>query len=391
MIQEYQIALLSVGAVWIVCALLPRPVREALRNGLRCLGRYPELWRIPLLFGIFNAVFPLARQAAFMTRMGTSPGEWLTTFHRLEWPDLASVARYAGLQATESTATVFTLFTGTFPLSALCAVAFLVNANGVLGETCRAVVRRLPRSGWILVAVLLISALAAIVHPFLELLLPEAIVLLTYYGIVGTSMLAFVFEYVLGVFFLTYLMLMSFAWIRGLQFQRYRLTLLAARRTGFVLKWSLLLAALASILVVIPQLLALWLDEPASSFAEFLRLAGTQWGLIVVLAVSLVFCPAQAILVFHNESLRHAMRESLRFLRTNTAVVLAFLLAVFLPFLLVSAARGFLMLALGADSIGFSVARIILAAIDATFTGWFIAAWVCLYKSRISSRNEIQF
>lgn len=389
--RELQVALLVAGAAWIACALIPASVRIALRNGLRCMGRYPDLWRIPLAFGLCHGLFLLGAEIAFIARTG-DVWEWLTSFTFQEPPNALPASPDTFLQAAEFTASIFALFTGTFPLSALCALAFLANYNGLFIEISRAILRRFPRFGWLLVVLLAISALATIVRPIAYVLMPELSGWIGFYGIAALVMPALIFELLLGLFFLTYLMLMAYAWMRGLHFHRYKLFLVAARRTGFVLKWSLPLATLSFALVFVPQLLALLVDDAAPGVAGSLRAASDPWGRLLVTLLVLFFCATQATLVFHNESLHDALRDSVRFSIANIASILPFIAAVFLPFLVLEGASTYLAFSLGGtDTVGFGIARLGIVVAGSLLGGWFIAAWVCLYKSRFSSRKEIPF
>lgn len=392
MSRELQIALLVAGAAWIACALIPRSVRMALQNGLRCMSRYPDLWRIPLAFGLCHGLFLLVAHAAVAVRTGVDLREWLSAFPFVNVPPSVIFIPNTLLEAADLTASIFAFFTGTFPLSALCAIAFLGNYNGLLREISRAILRRFRRFGWLLVVLLAISALAAICRPIAYLFMPELSEWIGFYGVVAIVMPGLIFELLLGLFFLTYLMLMAYAWMRGLQFHRYKLFLVAARRTGFVLKWSLLLAAVAFALVYVPQFLALIVNEVAPGMAGVLRTVSDPWGRLVATLLVLVFCATQATLVFHNESLRDALRDSVRFSIANATSILPFIAAVFLPFLVLESASTYLAFSLGGiDTVGFGIAQLALVVAGSLLAGWFIAAWVCLYKSRFSSRKEIPF
>lgn len=390
MIGDYLYAVLALGALWIACVLIPRPVRKALVNGLRCMRRYPDLWRLPLAFGLAHGAFQLAGQVLFQWRVNTL-FEWISGFQLYEEiPMLREVLHLAWLPAAESTSAIFSIFTATFPLSALCAVGYLFNSQGLFAETRRAIVRRFPRVGWAMVILLIACAIAAAVRPVVFLMLPEATPLIGFQSIIAINLAAFVFEFLLGVFFLTYLMLMAYAWMRGLHFHRYRLLQLAARRTGFVLRWSMVLAALALVFVFSPQFLALLIDQSMEAAAAALWTI-SEWGIVGVILVTLIFAPLSTVLVFHNDSLRKAMRETVTFVRGNLALLLPFFLAVYLPFLLVASVRVVATQRLGAGTIADAGVTLLCVIAKALLAGWLIASWVCLYKSRFSSRKEIEF
>ena len=89
---------------------------------------------------------------------------------------------------------------------------------------------------------LVLSALAAVVKPVLFGGLPS---LNGYFGAAvllrvgeGVDSLSFVFEYLLGVGVQIYLVLLCFAWVRGLTFDFDALRRFALRRFAFVVKWA---------------------------------------------------------------------------------------------------------------------------------------------------------
>jgi hypothetical protein len=193
-----------------------------------------------------------------------------------------------------------------------------------------------------------------------------------------------------GIFFLTYLMLMAYAWLRGLHFQRDKLLLVAMRRTGFVLKWSLPLATLAAVLIVLPLYLPL-LVAPGSDLENIGSWFSTWIGLPLITAIAFIHLPVQAILVFHNESLRDALRDGRRLMRAQWPPILLFLLATYALFLLLAMGSNALTLQLGVESSAGLVVLIFAAGIEAMLAGWLIASWVCLYKSLSAGRKEIPF
>jgi hypothetical protein len=377
-------------AIAVLCGLVPPTVRRALVEGLRCMGRHSSLWRIPALFGVGYGAFQFLAEASLHLRMQDF-GAWL--FH-IEWnPSPATVPLLAGsaLPAAERTASIFTIFTGTFPLSAWFALLLIANKHGLLAVMVSALRRRVgDASGLVVSALLLLTALCAIAKPFIYLLHPEIVERVPFAAELAIDLLSTLFELVLGIFFLTCLMLTAYAWRRGLHFERARLFQVAMRRSGFVLKWSLLLAALALVLVQLPLQLATLL-APGSSIDMACEWFSEWIGRPAVVAIVLFHCPVQAILVFHNESLARALRDSRRILRGEWRRIGAFLAASFASFLLLSAASAVLVARLGFETSLALVARIPVAFFEGLLAGWLIASWVCLYKSLSASRKEIPF
>lgn len=386
---DLALAIAIPSALWLLCALAAPRVRRALLDGLHCVGRYPDLWRIPMLFGVASALFQLAAAALLQSRLGET--KWFTAVAWDPAPAFDALAFATVLPAAEAAASAFTIFTATFPLSAWFALLFACNFAGLLAELARALRRRFgPARGAILLALIVLCALAAIAKPAVYLLLPEVLDHVSIFAPLAVNLLSIAFELLLGIFFLTYLMLMAEAWRRGFQFHRHKLLHVAMRRTGIVLRWSLLVAALATAFLVLPPYLGL-LVEPGGAFYDDCVWVTTWIGRPLVAAVALFYCPVQAILVFHNESLRQALRDSRRLLRARGLTIAAFLAVVLGAFFALEMATGYASSRLGAESILALSGHAVAAWIEALLAGWFVASWVCLYKALSAGRKEILF
>ncbi len=392
--SNYAIALGGLAVAWLLASTLHPRVRAAFGNGFRCMRRYPDLWRIPAVFGVAYALFNLAALILFLLRIDTDLGDWIGTIEAGEMPTLAAVAASSWVSALEGSAKIFNAFTTTFPLSAVGALALLCNVGGTMGELVRSVRRRFPRGVWLLLPSLLVCALAAIAKPFVYLLLPEILAgFSTGYTLLGATLInlaSFVFELLLGVFFLTYLMLLAFAWTRGMHFPRHRLVSFALRRTGFVLKWSLVIVAAAGVLVIAPGLVAALLPAE-SSLVQHLFAFGGNIGLPALAMFMLFYCAVQTTLVFHNESLREAMHDSLAFTRRHLLPVVLFIAASLLLHGGLAGAQRFVQLSYGAESSAGAVAGAGYAIFEALLAGWLIASWVCLYRSLTGAKRDIVF
>lgn len=381
------VASLALLALWLAAALSRAVVRRALVDGLRCVGRYPDFWRLPAFLGLAYALFQIGAAALLHARMH----EEFEVVAAQSAPAWSALFLAGWLPAAERAAAVFTVFTATFPLSAWFGLLFVLNFGGLLTELTRALRRRLgaPRA-FLLALALFVAALAAIAKPAAYLLLPEIADHAPVWVPLGINLLSTVFELLLGLFFLTYLMLMAHAWRRGLHFERINLRLLAMRRTGFVIRWSLLLLAVALVTVVAPSYLGL-LIAPEDPLA-----AGCAWvaawiGRPLFLAFAFVFLATPAILVFHNEPLRPALREARRFFSRHALSMSAFLAAVYLPFLAGDVAANYALSRLGGETLAGLGVRVLAAFGEALLAGWLIASWVCLYKSLSAGRKEIPF
>jgi hypothetical protein len=390
MLRDHVLAAAIIAAVAMLCGLAPSPVRRSLLDGLRCMARYPALWRIPALFAISYAGFQLLAEALLHLRM-QNLWAWIMNFEWAPAPAPATLLLDNALPAADRSASIFTIFTATFPLSAWFAILLLINKNGLLVEMIAALRRRLGKfRGILLAALLLLTALCAIAKPFVYLLHPEIVEHVPFAAELGIDLLSTVFELLLGIFFLTYLMLMAYAWRRGLHFENSKLLHVAMRRSGFVLKWSLLLAALALTLILLP-LHAGILFAPGEDIDAMCEWFSAWIGRPAVTAVALFFCPVQAILVFHNESLRHALRDSRRIVRQEWTRILPFLAACFALFLLLLSAADFVVMRLGAETSAGFCTLVFFAWLESLLAGWLIASWVCLYKSLSAGRKEIPF
>ncbi len=378
---------LALAALWVIAAFAPRAGRRALLDGLRCMSRYPDLWRIPALFGLGYACFQIAAAALFHGRLQ----EEFPLVARHPASSWSVLAAGAWRPALEHTAAVFTIFTATFPLSAIIALLFVLNFGGLLAELNGALRQRLGgAAGALLTAALLAGALAAIAKPAVYLLLPEIAERVPVSALLAITLLSSAFELLLGIFFLTYLMLMTHAWRRGLHFGRPNLRLLAMRRTGFVIRWSLLLAAVAVILVGAPAYLGLLVD-PADPLAAACGWFSTEIGRPILVVATLLFFPVQAVLVFHNESLGPALGEAGKFLRSRAVALSLFLVAAYGPFLALEILAGQAGRRLGEETLAGLGMRVGVSLVEAWLAGWLIASWVCLYKSLSAGRKEIPF
>lgn len=382
------------------CAVLPGllhpDVRRALLDGLRCMGRYPDLWKIPAACGIAYALFQTVATALLMMRNREDFGDILAmpnpALRDVPIPAIDAV-NLSLLPAIESLAGIFNTFALTFPLSALAAVYFLCNAGGMFGEFTRAIRRRLPRLGWPVIAGFVLCAGCAVAKPVAYLMLPEIHGALSALpGVVVAALInagSYFFEFVFGVCLQIYLMLMAFAWIRGIRIDRERLLHFAVRRLGIVIKWSFVLLLLITTAITVPLLLELALPAETLPFSAFAW--ADHFGRPLVAGVMILFCGVQITLVFHSERLGLGIRDGLRFAFRNAAAILIFLKFGLAPFLLLGVTGRWLSAAASNALVVVELWRVMHFVIQAGVAGWLIAAWVCLYRSRTSGRKELLF
>ena len=266
-------------------------------------------------------------------------------------PSLREVAAAAWLPTGESSAAIFNCVFTTFPLSALWAVLFLVNWRGVQVALARGLLRRLGRlAGTVVHLGLVVCSAAALIKPLLFLGLQR---FNFYLGSVPlerageiTNWLSFLFEYLLGVGMQIYLVLLCYAWLRGLTFDFDSLRRFALRRFVFVVKWALVVMVVGSIGINLPLIIATF-QPPDHRFDPRGTILVTR---VLLCSVLLALCAVQALLVFHNETFRRALVDQWRLWRSYGWHLAWFVVIVALHFFLLEAADALLPGAVGAWS-----------------------------------------
>src|SRR5437879_9001688 len=152
--------------------MLFNPVREALRDGFRCIARFKRIWLTFVLLGFAYSVFqfatftPIQNSADLDLNQVTSLPSWY-------WPRVAEVWRGTPLPALEGVAGIFDNATTTYPLSVVAAVFMLVNWRGLHGALVRALRKRYGFWSYFVYLILLLSALASLLKPIVFWQLPE--------------------------------------------------------------------------------------------------------------------------------------------------------------------------------------------------------------------------
>ncbi len=381
--------LLAGAVVGYLMVMTTNPARSSLRDGLRCLKRYPQMWLVPLLFATTHAGFNLWVRFYEAWVIPDAPPA-LVPWTGWQPPILMDVLGGSGLPAAESTSSLFNCVVTAFPLSALWAALFLGNWQGNQAVVYRGLLRRCGRAGSLLIhAFFLLCAFAALCKPILFGGLPK---LNSYLGVetllrTGEVMnaLSFFFEYLLGVGVQIYLLLLAFAWVRGLTFGFDKLRLFALRRFAFVFKWAAVVLAISAVGINLPLIVGSFQD-PAAGWEPAGIIRATRWALAGLLTV---FCAMQVLLIFHNESLRRALGDTMHLWRRHGWPVAWLIVVAALHFSGLSTANAFLPSALGQWSWPAAVwTTLIYPLLWSLLAGWFLASWVCLFQRCEHNRFE---
>jgi hypothetical protein len=352
------------------------PIRLALRDGLRCLLRFKRIWVTFVLLGFAYSVFqfatftPLHAAAELDFSQVTAPGTW-------EWPRFVEVWREVPLPALEGVAGIFDNATTTYPLSILAAILLVINWRGLHGALVRALGKRYGYWGYVIYFILLVSAFASLLKPIVFWRLPvwgqaePAAHLLQISASVDA--VAFIFEYLFGVYIQVYLITVCLAWIKGLSFSEVGLFGFAMRRFSYVLEWAGIVVIVSTLIVRVPLLLAYFRDVPdVLDYLPYERFAMS--------ALIIAFCSVQISLVLHNESLRAAVRAHKEFIRTNLFRFGWFLLIAGMHFFFLITCDAIVRTAIADRVVGVIAWKIIYVCLRGLITGWLLASWVCLFR-----------
>ena len=380
------------------------PASSGFRDGFRVIRRYPAMWAIPGLFGFCAALFQLAKRVYFasvlppterpaflwMREAWHEPKLWLTGSEESFWwlprEDLIAALRESRLPAFETLAGIFNCLVATFPVSALAAILLLINRGGHHGVLIRALQKRLGIFGWAVHLGIVVCALAAIAKPFLyiapQILGPASAtteMVLQWSRVVAS--LSFLFEYLCGLFVQIYLMLLAFIWVRGLTFTHDHLVDFSMRRFSSVVKWAGVVMLLSVIFIEAPIILrgfpsfAGWFPEQHEDFAHRLSIAR---GLLAVFA--LVAATMQITLVFHSESLAHALRDHRAFLRDHWWPFIWFVIVAALHCFAIHAVQRIVAAGIGEGTAAWVLWMLLFPWLAGLVLGWLLASWVCVYK-----------
>jgi hypothetical protein len=367
------------------------PVRRALADGFRCIGRYKRIWITFSLLGFGYFVFqfvtftPVRNWSDLDLAQMASLPQWY-------WPQFAEIWTETPLPALEGVAGIFDNATTTYPLSVVAAVFMLVNWRGLHGALVRALRKRYGLWSYLVYLILLLSGLASLLKPIVFWRLPEwsglvpAADLLRISATVDAA--AFIFEYLLGVYIQVYLITVCLAWIKGVSFEEGELFRFAMRRFSYVLEWAGIVVAVSTLIVRVPLVLAYFTNIPG--VLDYLPIAR-----VLMSGLIIAFCSVQISLALHNETLIEAMRAHAQFVRQNAGRLAWFLIICGLHFFVIMICDAVMRSAI-ADRLGaLFLWKFSFAFLRGMIAGWLLASWVCLFRQcenrRINQEKWIQY
>src|SRR6266540_1467655 len=371
--------------------MLFNPVRRALGDGFRCIGRYKRIWITFALLGFGYFVFQFATFTPIRNWVDLDPSQ-ITSLPYWYWPRFTEVWRETPLPALVGVAGIFDNATTTYPLSVVAAVFMLLNWRGLHGALLRALWKRYRFGGYLIYLILLLSALASLLKPLVFWRLPEWSGLVAAAGLLRISATvdatAFIFEYLLGVYIQVYLITVCLAWIKGASFEEGELFRFAMRRFSYVLEWAGIVVAVSILIVRLPLLLAYFTNIPG--VLDYLPIARVLMSVLII-----AFCSVQISLALHNETLIEAKRAHSQFVRQNAVRLGWFLVICGIHFFCIMVCDAIVRGAI-ADRLGaLFLWKLSFVFLRGAITGWLLASWVCLFRQcetgRISDEKWIQY
>ena len=356
--------------------MLFNPVRMALRDGFRCVTRFPRICVTFVVFGLGYSVFQFA---TFSPVQNAGELDWaqITTLPNWNWPHLSEVWQQIPLPVLESIAGLFDNAITTYPLSVIAALLVLGNWRGLHGALFGALRKRFRLGGFLIYLVLLISVIASLLKPIVFWRLPQWGGVVPVAGLLRISAavdaIAFVFEYLFGVYIQVYLIAVCLAWIRGLSFEEGELFRFAVRRFSFVLKWAGIVVVVWMLVVKIPLLLAYFVNIP--NILDYFYLQRLAMSFLII-----CFASVQVSLTLHNEGLGDAMTAHSRFLRRNWSRFGWFLLLCAVHYFVLMSADAIVRGAIADRIIALVFWKCLFVTVRGFITGWLLASWVCLFR-----------
>src|SRR3984893_17789350 len=367
------------------------PVRRALGDGFRCVGRYKRIWITFALLGFGYFVFQFVTFTPIRNWADLDLNQ-IISLPRWYWPRFVEIWRETPLPALEGVAGIFDNATTTYPLSVVGALFRVCTWRGVHGALLRALWKRYRFWGHLTYLILLLSALASLLKPIVFWRLPEWSGLVSAAGLLRISATvdatAFIFEYLLGVYIQVSLIFDNRVSIKGLSFEEGELFRFAMRRFSYVLEWAAIFVAVSMLIVRFPLLLAYFTNIPG--VLDYLPIARVLMSILII-----AFCSVQISLALHNETLIEAMRAHSLFIRRNAPRLAWFLVICGIHFFCIMICDAIVRSAI-ADRLGaLFLWKLSFAFLRGVITGWLLASWVCLFRQcetgRISGEKWIQY
>ena len=356
--------------------MLFNPVRLALRDGFRCIARFPRIWVVFVVLALAYAIFQFATFTPIHSTADLNLAQ-VMSLPNWYWPRFVDVWVETPLPALEAVAGIFDNATTTYPLSVIAAVLVVLNWRGVHRTLFRALRKQYGVRGWLVYLVLLVSASAALAKPIVFWELPEWGGVLPTAGLLQISAsvdaVAFIFEYLCGVYIQVYLITLCLAWIRGLSFEEGELARFAVRRFSYVLKWAGVVVFISTLVLRVPLLLAYFMNIP--HVLDYLPLQRVGLSAFII-----AFASVQVSLALHNETLGAALRAHAGFIRRNAGRFGWFLLICAIHFFFITALDAVVRSAVADRLMALFLWKCLFAVLRGFVTGWLLASWVCLFR-----------
>jgi hypothetical protein len=274
----------------------------------------------------------------------------------------------------------------------VAAVLMIINWRGLHGALLRALRKRYRIGSYFIYFILLLSAMASLFKPIIFWRLPDWGGILPAAGLLRISAtvdaVAFIFEYLLGVYIQVYLITVCLAWVKGVSFEEGGLFRFAMRRFSYVLKWAGIVVVVSTLIVRLPLLLAYFMNIPG--VLDYLPIERMLMsGLIIA------FCSVQISLTLHNESLSEAIGAHRDFIRQNGARFGWFLLICGIHFFGIMICDAIMRAAIADRLAVLFLWKFVFACLRGIITGWLLASWVCLFRQcetgRVNQERWIQY
>lgn len=351
------------------------PVRQPLRDGFRCVARFKRIGLVFALLGFAYFIFQFAAFTPIQNMADVDPGQ-ITSFADWHWPRFTEIWNDVPLPTLEGVAGIFDNATTTYPLSVIAAVLLFLNWRGLHGVLFSALRKRYRLWSHFIFAIFLLGALASLLKPiaFWRLSLGEEFTAPRALQISATvDAVAFIFEYLLGVYIQVYLITVCLAWIKGLGFEEGELLRFAMRRFSYVLEWAGIVVIISTLVLRLPLLLAYFTNIP--NVLDYLPVQR-----IFMSALIIAFCSVQISLVLHNESLGAAIRAHRQFINKNLSRLGWFLLICAIHFFLLAGCDAVVRGAIADRLLALFLWKTAFVCVRGFIIGWLLASWVCLFR-----------